>query len=39
MYDSSMDMWSAGVVFAEMACGRNLFTGGSEIAILLDMYR
>eukprot|EP01125_Pyxidicula_operculata_P006580 TRINITY_DN2270_c0_g1_i6.p1 TRINITY_DN2270_c0_g1~~TRINITY_DN2270_c0_g1_i6.p1 ORF type:complete len:673 (+),score=87.86 TRINITY_DN2270_c0_g1_i6:210-2228(+) len=37
-YSSSSDMWSAGVIFAEMLLGKNLFTDGSEFACLGKMF-
>lgn len=31
LYSTAVDLWSAGCIFAEMASGRPLFTGESEV--------
>ena len=37
-YCWKVDLWSSGVIFAEMALGRKLFTGKAEYDILLSIF-
>lgn len=39
VYSSPVDMWSVGCTFAEMASGKTLFEGESEIGLLFDIFR
>lgn len=38
-YSTAVDVWSAGCIFAEMASGRPLFTGDSEIDQLFRIFQ
>jgi serine/threonine protein kinase len=38
-YTSSVDVWSAGTIFAEMATGRALFAGDSDIGTLMKTFQ
>lgn len=37
-YSNSMDLWSIGVIFAELVLQRPLFTGMSELAVLSEIF-
>ncbi|KAJ3141897.1 Cyclin-dependent kinase 3 [Physocladia obscura] len=38
-YDSSIDMWSIGCIFAEMINAKTLFDGSSDVEVLIDIIR
>ena len=38
-YTHAVDMWSIGIVFHEMLTGKLLFTGQTELEVLLDIFR
>lgn len=38
VYTAALDLWSVGCIFAEMACGRPLFPGDSEIDQMHRMF-
>lgn len=38
-YGCSIDLWSVACIFAEMACGKPLFQGDSEIDQLFHIFR
>ena len=38
-YSTAMDIWSVGCIFAEMAMGKPLFPGDSEIDELFRIFR
>ena len=38
-YSAPVDMWSVGCTLAEMASGRTLFEGDSEIGQLFQIYK
>jgi glycogen synthase kinase 3 beta len=38
-YDSKIDLWSAGCVFAELLLGKPLFTGYDQISLLAEIMK